>query len=175
MLVCWRRWLREGDPQLAALRTGPRQSGAPRPLPCAGMSPPTAIPHTVELLSRTQPWESNVLLTPYGWLVWMTEPSKGLCINFHDAGSWVRKSTHLAATGQAFQVPLVIKPATYQSEVVCLFLQPLFALCVCGGGGLFCQLTEYGELRQERIWGKLVKLYEYSLPFSYSWAMCGWK
>ena len=83
------------------------------------------------LFSRTQPWESNVLLRPSGlnvflsplrslYKIWRLQPASA---RFYFSCGCSRHTWYV--------IPLVIKPATYQSGVIWLFLPFLLAL-VCG-------------------------------------------
>lgn len=64
----------------------------------------------------------------WGSPVYMTEVSQSLCtVNFWDSSKQMPRPTHLVGTQgkPCMQVPLVIKPATYPSGVVCLVLWSL--------------------------------------------------
>ena len=75
------------------LRARPGNWGLPTPSPFLGMYVLLTI-HTVGVVSRTQPWDSHVLLRLTGQY---TRLNPGPCINFEESGGRLQRSTHLAA------------------------------------------------------------------------------
>lgn len=81
------------------------------------------------------------------WRVYITKPSEGLYINFSKI--WQAGAEVLLPQRQTLSVPLLIKIATRQSEVGCLFLWSLLVLCVWGQFAKQHLVSQAGEWRNE--------------------------
>ena len=69
--------------------TGPGKLEAPHPLPCPWMGIPLVLP-ALTSVSRTQPWDSKMLLRPAGWHIGL-HPVKSSIWKFfggHTHGIW---------------------------------------------------------------------------------------
>ena len=65
------------------------------------------------------------------WTVYVTEPSKGFLYKLLRVGKWLQRSCIVIVQDKpCMDILLLIKTATYQSGVVCLFLRFPPALCV---------------------------------------------
>lgn len=66
------------------------------------------------------------------WMVCMTK--QGLCINFQDSGEHGDVLVLQPKDKPCKYVPLIIRTATYQSGVLCVFLRSSSAFHICGPG-----------------------------------------
>lgn len=85
-----------------------------------------------EPFSRTQPWDSNVWLRPSGRHTWLNLVKASVQIFKILAGGVATYLSYSCQGKPHTLVPLLIKPATYLSGVVCLFLLSLLALPLQG-------------------------------------------
>lgn len=91
-----------------------------------------------EPFSRVQPWESNVLLRPSGWSMWL-DPLKVTIHTFKSPVAGV-EIPPLAVAQDKFPMWFPCLPAAYQSGAICVFLWSLPVLCVSGP---LCELIAY--------------------------------
>lgn len=97
-----------------------------------------------ELFSRTETWESNVLLRPSEQCMWLN-PVKVSLYTFNILAGMEVYSQCSAHDKVYMQVPLLTEIATYQFGVACLFIWSLLSLCVQGPVSDFSQAIPRGK------------------------------
>lgn len=110
---------------------GPRQLEVPHSLSCPWNVHSACLPHP-RSFPRTQPWNRRVLLRPSRWNMWLNPVKFSInTLRFSQVGAKIYSFCG-AQDNPHMEVPLFIKPATYQPGVTCIFLWSLPALCGWG-------------------------------------------